>query len=152
MSVTYEFPGDFPASLSVMTLKSLVLLDEDDLQNKTRTAIFSSLKQGIELNTTTLQTGERYVLQAHISMFFEYRGKDTSLVPEEDVYVIGEVWNCQSSGTSVICIGLAYITHHTSNTTMVSNTSAWEKIVMDEIGSVDSITGLDGLITHVKCH
>jgi hypothetical protein len=39
-----------------------------------------------------------------------YNGTDNSKNPSEEVKIIGEVWNCATSGTSIICIGVAQIT------------------------------------------
>jgi len=151
LSVTYEVQGEYPASLTVMTLKTLVLLDEEELQQKTLEMMNATLSQGIQLNNTPKTTGERLINKSHMTMYFVYSGVDTSVSPAENVHVIGEVWNCQTSGTSIICIGVAYVTH-TLNNTVYSDLANWKKMVMDPWGSIDGLTGEDGLLDHVVCH
>ena len=100
----------------------------------------------------TLQlSGERHLLNAHKTMYLVFSGVDTSITPSENVSVIGEVWNCPSSGTSVICIGMAYLTH-TTNHTVNKNTANWAKIIADAIESINGFSGKAGLIDHVRCH
>ncbi|MFH1101710.1 MAG: hypothetical protein V1726_06720 [Methanobacteriota archaeon] len=151
LSVTYEVPGDYPGSLTVMTLKSLVLLDEDELKEKTQETIAATLKEDIELNWTARLSGERYLQNGHKSLFSVYDGVDTSLTPSEEVSVIGEVWNCPVAGTSVICIGVAYRTH-TTTSGVNRDTVSWEKIVTDPMGSIDHLVDTAGLIDNVLCH
>ena len=151
LSVTYEVQGSFPASLTVMTLKSLVLMDEAELQKKTRDTIFTTMKASIELNSTPRLTGERVLLNGHRTMYMVFSGIDTANESAGKVNVIGEVWNCATSGTSIICIGIAYTTH-TMNQSTTTNTTNWKKIVIDKDTSIDYFKGENGLIPHVICH
>ena len=150
-SATYELNGQYPASLTVTTMKTLVLMDEQELQNKIEETMQSTLKQGIQLNESVNITGERVVLKGHKTRYMVYDGIDTTTEPFEKIKIIGEVWNCAVSGTSVVCIGMAYITNSTDNSSS-DHLDNWEKIVMDSIGTIDGSTGENGLIYNVICH
>ena len=150
-SATYQIDGDYPATLTVTTMKTLILMDEQELQHETKELINSSIKEGIILNESSETTGERSLEKLHITMYMTYQGLDTSGEADETVKIIGEVWNCPTSGTSVICIGTAYITKSNDNTSL-QNTSGWEKIVKDPVGTIGGYTGDDGLIYNVTCH
>ena len=68
----------------------------------------------------------------------------------DSVKIICEVWNCADSGTSIVCIGIAYITN--KEIIDVINTDNWEKIVQDLKGTIDGYIGDMGLIDGIKCH
>ena len=64
--------------------------------------------------------------------------------------IIGEVWNCGTSGISIICIGIAYITNDENPN--LENTDNWQKMIMDPSGSIENVTGEEGLIYNIYCH
>ncbi len=144
----YEINGKYPASLTVTTIKTLILTDEEDLQKKTIETIEETFQDSIQLNESTKLTGERTILKKHKTMYMIYDGIDTNR--NEKIKIIGEVWNCGTSGTSIICIGMAYITNNGNPT--IENTENWQKIVMDPGGTIGSFTGEEGLIYNVHCH
>lgn len=144
----YEINGKYPASLTVTTIKTLILTDEEDLQKKTIETIEETFQDSIQLNESTKLTGERTLLKKHKTMYMIYDGIDINR--NEKIKIIGEVWNCGTSGTSIICIGIAYITNNGSPT--IENTENWQKIVMDPGGTIGSFTGEEGLIYNVHCH
>jgi hypothetical protein len=150
-SITYEVQGDYPATLTVSTLKSSVVLNDQQLQEKNDEALAQVIKDGIQLEKSPRVSGERFLLKGHKTHFEVYDGVTTNSSPIEHVRVIAEIWNCQPSGTSVICVGIAYITH-TVNQTVFRETKTWTKIVMDNSGTIDYIIGNTGLIDHVVCH
>lgn len=143
----YEINGKYPASLTVTTIKTLILTDEEELQKKTIETIEETFQDSIQLNESTKLTGERTLLKKHKTMYMIYDGIDINR--NEKIKIIGEVWNCGTSGTSIICIGIAYITNNGSPT---ENTENWQKIVMDPSGTIGSFTGEEGLIYNVHCH
>ena len=143
----YEINGKYPASLTVTTIKTLILTDEEELQKKTIETIEETFQDSIQLNESTKLTGERTLLKKHKTMYMIYDGIDINR--NEKIKIIGEVWNCGTSGTSIICIGIAYITNNGSPT---ENTDNWQKIVMDPGGTIGSFTGEEGLIYNVHCH
>jgi hypothetical protein len=145
-SSTYEINGKYPASLTVTTLKTLVLTDEKEIQKKTRETIEETFLNSIQLNENT--SGERTLQNNHKTMYILYDGIDTK--KDENVKIIGEVWNCGTSGASIICIGVAYVTN--KEIPDVENTDNWQKIVMDPSGTIDSAFGEQGLIDNVHCH
>ena len=144
----YEINGKYPASLTVTTVKTLILTDEEDLQKKTIETIEETFQDSIQLNESTKLTGERTLLKKHKTMYMIYDGIDINR--NEKIKIIGEVWNCGTSGTSIICIGIAYITNNGNPT--IKNTENWQKIVMDPGGTIGSFTGEEGLIYNVHCH
>ena len=81
-----------------------------------------------------------------------YDGFDTNQEPYGNVKIIGEVWNCPTSGTSIICIGSAYITYNNTTNTSTENINNWVKIVSDPNGSIDGYMDGYGLIYNVTCH
>jgi hypothetical protein len=145
-SSTYEINGKYPASLTVTTLKTLVLTDEGEIQKKMRQTIEETFLNSIQLNENI--SGERTLQNSHKTMYILYDGIDTK--KDENVKIIGEVWNCATSGTSVICIGVAYVTN--KEISDVENTENWQKIVMDSSGTIDGFIGEEGLIDNIHCH
>jgi len=144
----YEINGKYPASLTVTTIKTLILTDEEELQKKTIETIEETFQDSIQLNESTKLTGERTLLKKHKTMYMIYDGIDINR--NEKIKIIGEVWNCGTSGTSIICIGIAYITNNGRPT--IENTEDWQKIVMDPGGTIGNFTGEEGLIYNVHCH
>jgi len=152
-SLTYRTDGKYPAYLTIMTIKTLVVMSENELRDKTAESIEQSLEKGIVVDKATKVSGERMLKNEHNTMYIMYDGNDNSKNPPEKIKIIGEVWNCGPSGTSVICIGFAQITDNLHDNSEV-NISQWEKIVRDEVGTfvTESFRGEDGLIYNVICH
>ena len=151
-SLTYRNVGNFSAYLTVTTFKNLLMMNEDDIRDKTMETIEEkTLQQGITIDNTTKLVGERFLKNNHKTMYIIYDGYDTTKDPYEKIKIIGEVWNCGTSGVSVICIGVAQITDYVHNNSE-ENTIYWEKILRDENGVIENFTGEDGLIYNIKCH
>jgi len=150
-SLTYRVEGRYPANLTVTTIKTLVMMNENELRDKTIETIEKASQRGVVINKSTEITGVRFLKNKHKTMYIIYEGNDTTKDPPEKVKVIGEVWNCGTSGTSIICIGVAQITNSNYNVSE-ENTSNWEKIVRDKNGMIDDSIGEDGLIYNVVCH
>ena len=142
-SSTYEINGKYPATLTVTTLKTLILPDEGELQNRITETIEETFKNRIQLNESIV--GERTIVKQHKTIYTLYNGTDK--IDGKKVKIIGEVWNCGSSGTSIICIGFAYISDAD-----IENTENWEKIVMDPQATIENIIGEEGLIYNIACH
>jgi len=111
-----------------------------------RQTIEETFLNNIQLNENI--SGERTLQNNHKTMYILYDGIDTK--KDENVKIIGEVWNCATSGTSVICIGVAYVTN--KEISDVENTENWQKIVMDPSGTIDGFIGEEGLIYNIHCH
>ncbi|MFW6120439.1 MAG: hypothetical protein ACOC80_06010 [Petrotogales bacterium] len=142
----YEINGKYPASLTVTTLKTLVLTNEEELEKKTKEAIEETFGDSIQLNESI--NGERTLLKKHKTMYVVYDGRYIN--KNEEVKIIGEVWNCGDSGTSIICMGIVHITNNENPT--IQNTDNWQKMVMDPKGTIENFTGEDGLIYNIHCH
>ena len=151
-SITYSIDGIYPANLTVTTYKTLVLMNEQELQQKTTEAIENAIQQGIVVNNTTTLTGKRLLQNEHTTSYIIYDGTDNSKSPAEQIKIIGEVWNCGTAGVSVVCIGIAQITDNKHNDSTIDTTS-WYKIISDAGDTLDiDANGTDGLIDNVICH
>ena len=152
-SITYRFDGKYPAYLTIVTIKTLVMMSENELRDKTAESIELALEKGIVVDKTTEVSGGRMLENGHNTMYVLYDGDDTSKNPPEKIKIIGEVWSCGTSGTSMICIGVAQITDNLHDNSEI-NVSHWEKIVRDEVGTFGTgdFQGEDGLIYKVICH
>lgn len=152
-SYTYEINGVYPASLTVTTVKTLVMMSEDQIRDMVLESIRDAQNQSIIIDNETEITGWRVLENEHRTQYIIYDGVKTSITPFESVKIIGEVWNCGISGTSVICIGISQVTDNANDNPSINNTS-WEKIVQDKEGTfgTGNYMGLDGLIYNVVCH
>jgi hypothetical protein len=149
-SLTYKIGGAYPANLTVATFKPLIMMDEKGLLAKAEETIHGASQQGIVVDNSTKANGSRILVNGHKTYYITFDGSDTSKTPYEKIKVVAEVWNCGTSGTSVICIGVAQITDYAHNVTGF-NTSSWRKIVNDKNGLLDFV-GNDGLIYNIVCH
>ena len=149
-SITYEITGRYPAFLTVTTIKTLVLMDEEELLKQTEEIIRNTLHGSVDINESSKTMGERFVKKGHKTLYIVCDGADIGRKKGEMVRIIGEVWNCGVTGTSIICIGVAYVTNKTS--TPNYDDENWKKIVTDPSGSIGGFTGRDGLIYNVVCH
>jgi hypothetical protein len=152
-SLTYRIDGKYPAYLTIMTIKTLVMMSENELRDKTAESIEQTLEKGIVVDKATEVSGGRILKNEHNTMYVMYDGNDTSKNPPEKIKIIGEVWSCGTSGISIICIGIAQITDNLHDNSEV-NISHWEKIVRDNVGTfgIAGFHGEDGLIYNVICH
>ncbi len=131
----------YPAYVTVISIKLLFMMNEDDLLETTEETLNKASEQGIIIDIDTKLSGEREIYNGHKSKYIIYNGSDTSKEPFERVNIIGETWNCGNSGTSIICIGVAQITDNANSNSKI-DTIYWEKIVGFQ----------DGLIFNVRCH
>lgn len=155
VSFTYRNQNNsYPAYVTVTSIKMFFMMNENDLKDKTIETINKASEQGIVIDKNTEITGQRLIKDgAHRTNYFIYDGNDTSNEPSEKIKIIGECWNCEKSGTSVICIGVARISDNAHGNSE-SITTYWAEIVGDKIGTFgngDYKTN-NGLIFNVKCH
>jgi len=138
-SFTYRIDGSYPAYVSVTTIKTLFLMNEKELFDK------------------TVETGSRILNNTHKTSYVIYDGTDNSKNISEEIKIIGECWNCAASGTSIICIGYAQITDNAANNSSV-NLNNWARILKDKDGTFvntygsNIFQGENGLIFNVICH
>jgi len=147
-SSVYELKGKYPASLTLTTIKSILLADEDEINKKIQKIIKENFKDNIQLNESTRITGERTLINSHKTKYIIYEGLD--IIKKNKIKIIGEVWNCGISGSSIICIGIAYISNEENP--FVEYIENWKKIVIDPNGSIENLIGQNGLINNVICH
>jgi len=151
--------SSYPAYLTVTTMKNLFMKNENDLKKETRETILKEAsKQNINIDRETEISGERALKDGHFTMYIIYNAT-LSLSEDitEQIRFIGETWNCDISGTSVICIGYAQVTNNSE-----VNLTYWAKIIGDKDGtflqkypstfSLGDFIDPNGLIFNVKCH
>jgi hypothetical protein len=151
---TYRNNNDYyPAYVTVTSLKTLFMLNENDLFKKTvETISKEAINNKILIDLNTSITGIRTNNLGHKTKYIIYNGTDTNLEPFEQIKIIGESWNCAPSGSSIVCIGYAQITNSSIDPKEV-NTIFWSKIISDPFGSINSIfIEENGLIFNVICH
>lgn len=152
--------SSYPAYLTVTTMKTFFMMNENELMEKTReTIIEKASKQGI--NITETKKGERKLQNGHKTMYIVYNGTESSENVSEQVKFIGETWNCEKSGNSIICIGYIQVTDNAHNNSEL-NLKYWAKIICDKEGTFveeyestdffDDFIDPTGLIFNVKCH
>lgn len=147
VSYTYKNnDSNFPAYVTVTSIKTLFMMSENELKDQTLETIKKASDQGIVIDENTKITGVRSLDNVHKTMYIIYDGNDTS---DEKIKIIGETWSCGTSGTSIICIGFAQVTNNSE-----TNTTHWAKIIRDKEGTfgLGKYKGPDGLIFNVKCH
>lgn len=152
-SFTYRNNNDtYPAYVTVTSMKTLFMMNENELLSKTIETINGASKNGIVINESSKITGNRALANGHKTYYIVYNGNDTSKNPQEAIKIIGEAWSCGVSGTSVICIGFAQITDNAHNNSVICLTY-WSKIIGDKLGTFgENYIKDDGLIFNVKCH
>ncbi|MEM0467515.1 MAG: hypothetical protein QXX20_08015 [Candidatus Thermoplasmatota archaeon] len=146
VSVTYEVHGRFPALLTITTVKTLLLANEEQLFIKTKQNLEQTFTCAIRILNQT--EGQRFNAQAHHTYFVVYTG--IHLKTNESVRIIGEVWNCGVTGSSIICVGIAHLTN--ANYPQQQNLDQWQMLVADPQGTIDGFNGSTGLIYNVCCH
>jgi len=140
----------FPAYVTVTTMKTFFMTSEEELNERTIDTIKKASSQGLVIDYNTELTGERFLKKGHKTMYITYNGSNVVNNISEKIMILGESWNCGISGTSVICIGVAWVTNNSE-----INASFWEEIVRDKQGTFgikEAFTGSDGLIYNVECH
>ena len=151
--LVYKNDGSYPAYISITTIKSFFMFEEEDLQKKITDAIELTSLDSILLDNDSKLLGRRTLENGHESLFIIYNGTDKTNLRDEDIKIIGEVWNCGISGISIVCVGVAQITDNTHNNSM-NFFDNWIKIIKDEAGTfgAELFTGDDGLIANIICH
>lgn len=154
VSYTYKNNNiNYPAYITVTSIKTLFMMSEDDLKAQTLDTIKQASERGIVIDEDSIEAGIRTLDNGHKTTYVIYDGNDTSKKPNEIIKIIGESWNCGTSGTSIICIGLAQLTDNYTNNTEL-NMTYWANIIKDNEGTFGfgDYKGEDGLIFNVKCH
>jgi hypothetical protein len=141
-SFTYRNDNQtYPAYVTVTSIKLIFMMNEDDLLKTTEETLNDASEQGIIIEENTKKSGVRELVNGHKTTFIMCNGTDYSKEPSERLKIIGESWNCGSSGTSIICIGVAQITDKKNSDSKV-DTTFWDEIIDEK----------NGLISYVSCH
>jgi len=162
ISFIYRYEdSEYPSFLTVNTFKTLFMMNEDDLIDKTIETIQDAIKgKNMNIDEDSFIQGERVLKNGHKTIFVIYNGTKILDNQADKVHIIGETWSCRESGTSIVVIGFAQTTN-TSNGKTDENLEHWAKIVKDQANTFgfsyynisDYIfIGEEGLIFNVKCH
>ena len=147
VSYSYNnYDHKYPAYVTVTSIKTLFMMGEEELNEKTIETIKEASDLGIFINESTKTSGIRSLKNGHRTRYNVYFGNNTE---GETVKIIGESWNCGISGTSIICIGVA----QTTNNSEINN-NYWAMIIRDRFATFGNkdYKNEDGLIFNVKCH
>jgi hypothetical protein len=139
--VDENFDDKYPAFLTVTSIKTLFLMNEEELLQKTiQTINNAAINNNYIIDEDSKFEGNRILNNSHETYFVTFNGTDTSHMINETIKIIGETWNCPLSGASIICIGIAQVTDN-FNDNPEENLAHWNEIVET-----------DGLIYNVNCH
>lgn len=144
-SVTYEYQEILKGILTISTINTLVLTDENDLLHYVNSTVYSIFEN--HGNLSLMHQGSRSLLTKHTSQYIIYQlhNKSTNITG----LIIGEVWNCGIAGASIMCMG--FVIDENSTNQSLENSDIWLQIVGDPFGNIDGKL-YEGLIYQVKCH
>lgn len=153
-----SFDKNYTAFLTVTSIKTIFMINEEELLDKTIETIFNAANSSnFTIDESSKVIGSRYQKNGHNTYFVVFNGTQTINDFVEKVKIIGETWNCARSGTSIICIGVSQTTNN-KNANSEENFSRWAEIICDEKGTFVDIyesndfINAEGLIFNVKCH
>ena len=155
--ISESYDDTYSAFLTVTSIKTLLMMSEDELFEKTVETIKESAKsENIIINQSSSISGSRYTNNGdHKTKYVIYEGEENISGISETVMIIGECWNCAASGSSIICIGFAQITDNENNNP-IEYMDNWAKIVSDKGGTFvngdEPFIDSEGLIFNVICH
>lgn len=162
-ALSYEDPGaqgGYPARLTVTTLRTVLAPTEEDLRDRAEAHIRDQTQaSGITLDGPP-KTGERSLASGYGTLYFVYDGNVSQaqgqyFSRDAPVKILGEVWTCSSSRTSVAVVGLAQVAdvRYFGGDPVVSQPDDrnWREIVADPSGTIEGISGGDGLVYNVVC-
>lgn len=152
--------GGYPASLALTTLKLLPAPSEAQLRDILREQVRErSEASGIRLGAQVVE-GARTLGDGHRTLFFVFDGNVTGTGPlfttrDAASKILGEVWNCPESGTSVAAVGLAQVStvRSVGGVPLPAEQDArnWRELAADPQGGVDGQRGADGLLYNARC-
>ena len=136
-----SYDVSYPAFLTVTSIKTIFMINEEELLSKTIEIInLSSKEKNITIDDDSKIEGERILNNRHGTFYVIFNGTYNSNNVSESIKIIGETWNCPISGKSVICIGFAQITDNYHNNSY-EDLQRWNEII-----------DKNGLIYNVNCH
>jgi hypothetical protein len=149
--VDSSFDENYTAFLTVTSIKTIFMINEEELLDKTIETILNAADtRNINIDDSSKFTGSRFLKNGHNTFFVVFNGTQTIDSFVENVNIIGETWNCARSGTSIICIGVAQTTD--TNFVNLAKILGDEKGTFKEIYNYTGFVDSNGLIFNVKCH
>ncbi|MHB8605599.1 MAG: hypothetical protein ACYDCK_10135 [Thermoplasmatota archaeon] len=150
----------YPGVLYVVTLRAVFTPSPSAVTAKLRDAVseFAS-SNNIHLDDSGY-SGARHVATGAASSFFVYNGSVSSsgslfTTQNAKVKILGEVFPCEATRTSVVAVGLAQITDVRSigGVPVGTNTdlTTWSEIAGDPDGSIENLRDVNGLVYNVVC-
>jgi len=136
-----SYDKSYPAFLTVTSIKTFFMINEEELLSKTIEIINLAAKEkNITIDKDSKIEGERILNNLHGTFYVIFNGTYNLNNLSEGIKIIGETWNCPISGISVICIGVAQITDNYNN------------ISYEDLQRWNQIINKNGLIYNVNCH
>lgn len=162
-ALAYQDEGEsgdgYAASLSVITLRTVVTVDEESLLDQVQALVKDAAEsRGIRVDGEATK-GERDLANGASSRFFVYNGTVTQesglFTRDAKTKILGEVFRCRAERTSVVVVGLAQVTDSRSigGVPFPSNQdpATWHEIVRDPTGTIEGVRGRGGLAYSVAC-
>lgn len=152
-NIRYETVDDYSNYLTITTIYTLFLLDENEMFDKIEEIIDTIFESGIIIDKSSKVVGERFLRNGHKSLYSTFDGIDKSKIPSEQIKVIIEVWNCGIKRNTIICFGYSQISDNNHNNQNI-NIFYWEKMVGNLSGNFENQDSLgeNALIYNIVCH
>ncbi|HVL47936.1 MAG TPA: hypothetical protein VM889_05225 [Candidatus Thermoplasmatota archaeon] len=151
-------PRGYPGQILLLTLKGLLTPSDESIKDQVRTQVLEgAAAAGIAVGAQSRE-GRRALASGATSTFFTYDGVvrgggGVFTTSKAEVKILGEVWHCRQTGTSVLAVALAQVSDvdAVGGVELPANRDAttWREIVADPSGALDG-TG-NGLVYAVTC-
>ena len=140
------------------------MINENDLIQKTDDIIKDSMKKkNITIDKDSLIKDTRVLKNGHKTNYILYNATKKINGFSEEIKIIGEAWNCEKSGSSIIAIGYAQVTNNSlyfPEEKYVIDFTHWSKIIRDPANTFSfylnnfnkMFLSEDGLIFNIICH
>lgn len=150
--------ASYPGTLTVTTLKTLIRPSEESLRDTIQDRIRQdSQAKGIKISSAAT-TGTRDVGSGGSASWFAYNGSVETggfFARSAQVKIFGEVFQCQSTRTVVVTVGIASTTdvRTIGGVALPSDPdhTTWREIVQDPRGRIEGYRGSNGLAYNVEC-
>ena len=161
--VSFNYNNDnesYAAYLTVSSFKTIFMISEEDLIDLTIETINEAMEdRNISIDTNSIKEGQRVLKNNHKTNYVTYNASKMINNFVEEFKIIGESWNCDKSGSSIVVIGYAQITNKSLDQEN-KEFSYFAKMIKDPANTFDFIykdntypfLGDDGLIFNIICH
>lgn len=152
----------YPGTLTVVTLRAISAYSPEALKDLIKEQVRSRAEAaGLAVGGDPVE-GTRTLADGSSTQYFVYSANVTKagFFTQKDAgaKLIGEVWNCEASRTSVVAIGFAQVSSRSTTAGLLLpggssgvKLDTWRELVADKDGAIEGIKGERGLIDHVTC-